>query len=379
MNIIEWALLIINGLYIPFTIILFYGWLKIRKKGPIASTKLFITIVIVVRDEAENISGLLADLYSQSYPLFEVIIVDDHSTDNTIEIIKTFCSKNNFTVKLLELKNIITKNPVSQNFKKAGIEAAVSQANGDIILNTDGDCRVGPGWVASFASFYESANAECVSGPVTFSDEQNIFEKAQVIEFASLMASGAATLSFGFPSMCNGANFSYTKFAFTKVNGYLGTSEIPSGDDIFLMQKIYKLFPGKIFFNKCHEAIVSTAAQPNFNKFFNQRIRWAGKWNMYKDWKISALALFVFLGNASLLLCLIFSISMKMDTQVLKILILLRFGVEIIFLIFVLNFLNKIKLVFYIPLVQVFYFLYVIFFGLISVLKKKYVWKGREI
>jgi len=381
MNLFEVCFLIINVLYIFFNILLIFGWLRTRSISISHMPQLFISVIIVVRNEENNIFELLNDLNLQNYDpkLFELIIIDDHSKDETLKIISTFKKHSNFLIQVIELKNFINENYIDNNFKKKAIEIGVNHASGEIILNTDGDCRLGPDWIKTFADYFLTKGAQCVSGPVTFYKEKNIFAKIQTIEFASLIASGAASLHFGFPSMCNGANFAYTKQAFLEVDGFAGTANIPSGDDIFLMQKIHSKYPKKVFFIKNQNAIVQTEAQPNINFFYNQRLRWASKWNMYKDWTISLMAIFVFISNLTILIFVVGLLFSIINFNLFLNVILLRFAVEILFLIFVLRFLDKTRLIFLIPLVQIFYFLYVIYFGLISFFNLSYRWKERKI
>ncbi len=381
MNLFEVCFLIINVLYIFFNIFLIAGWLRTTSPYVSHTPKLFVSVIIVVRNEEKNIFDLLNDLKLQSYDhkLFELIIIDDHSEDETLKLISNFIAHSNFSVQLFELKNFITGNYIDNNFKKKAIEIGVNHSSGEIILNTDGDCRLETDWIKTFADFFLTSGAQCISGPVTFYKEKNIFEKLQTIEFASLIASGTASLNFGFASMCNGANFAYTKKAFLEVDGFAGTANIPSGDDIFLMQKIHSKYPKKVFFIKNKNAIVKTEAQANIIFFYNQRLRWASKWNMYKDWKISLMAIFVFISNAALFVSSIAVLFSILNFNLFLTLILSRFAVEILFLIFVLRFLNKTGLIILIPLVQIFYSLYVFYFGLISFFKLSYRWKERKI
>jgi cellulose synthase/poly-beta-1,6-N-acetylglucosamine synthase-like glycosyltransferase len=307
-----------------------------------------------------------------------VILVDDHSTDNTLQIIRSFSEKAAFTLHLLELKNYIPTPLSSGNYKKKAIEIAVNQANGELIVTTDGDCRVGILWLKSIAQFYQTHQARFISGPVTFFGEQSFFEHLQTVEFASLVGSGAALLSAGLPVMCNGANLAYSREAFLKAGGYTDTSGSPSGDDIFLLQKINRLYPDKTLFLKSQEAIVYTKAKAGWNEFFQQRKRWASKWNLYPDKKASLLAIFIFISNFCLLLSLLLIVGQLYPLRMFLIQITIRFGAEFVFLTLVLSFLNKQKNIPFILPLQLMYFLYVSLFGLSSH-NKGYEWKGRKL
>src|SRR5213075_2078285 len=125
--------------------------------------------------------------------------------------------------------------------------------------------------------------ARFISGPVKLEEGNSLFGKMQVTEFASLIGTGAASIGFGMPNMCNGANLAFEKAAFVAVNGYAGNDKIASGDDEFLMHKIHSQFPGSVCFLKNPKAIVRTNVQQSLSGFLSQRIRWASKWKFYDN------------------------------------------------------------------------------------------------
>ena len=123
------------GLFIPYAILIsFYraGWNGLdlfQAKGQDPDQKL--SVVIAARNEEENIGNLLSSIAIQTYPqhLFEVVVVDDHSTDNTIAIASRFSF-----VKIIKLQfdNI-------NSYKKKAIETGIAAASGDLIVITDAD------------------------------------------------------------------------------------------------------------------------------------------------------------------------------------------------------------------------------------------------
>jgi cellulose synthase/poly-beta-1,6-N-acetylglucosamine synthase-like glycosyltransferase len=330
------------------------------KKG----TKL--TIIIPVRNEEDNILNLLQDIDNQDYPKqnIEVIIANDGSTDQTENIVLEFQEKASFSLRLL---NILNENENSP--KKKAIQKSIEISSGELIITTDGDCRVSEKWLSSIEKCYKENEAKLVSSPVTFLDEQSFWNTAQIIEFASLIGSGACAMHLQKPNLCNGANIAYTREIFEKVGGFAGNEHLASGDDEFLMHKIAKLYPENVVFNADKDAIVLTKSQPNLAHFFQQRKRWASKWKYYQDWKISALAIFIFIVNLDVLWS-IFTLNYLH--------LFLKFSTEFIFLSLLISFLghkNKIK---FIPILQACYPFYVVFFGLIAQ-GKGYVWKGRKL
>lgn len=363
-----YIILIINCLYFILNMVFILTWLKMIKDKSIyvslKDTKL--TIIIPVRNEKDNIQNLLHDLNKQTYPFnnFEVIIANDGSTDETEQLILAFQEVAQYDLKLL---NILNENGLSP--KKRAIQKSIEISLGQLIITTDGDCRVSENWLTSIENTYKKNDAKLISSGVTFVDEKSLWNTFQIIEFASLIGSGACAMFLKKPNMCNGANIAYTREVFEEVNGFQGNEHLASGDDEFLMHKIAEIYPDKIIFNIDQNAIVQTKSQLNFNQFYHQRKRWASKWKHYKDWKVGALAIFIFVVN----LAMIYSIFTQDFFN-----LMLKCLPEFVFLFLIISYLdhkNKIK---YIPLVQIIYPFYVIFFGLLAQ-RKGFNWKGRKL
>lgn len=367
-------MLIISALYAIFTAILYVTWLRIPLFQPTElsiETLPFITVVVPVRNEAANLPALLDDLNRQTYAQFEVIIADDASTDDTLCIAQTYPAHFNLTA--LPLPDTRVASP-----KKRAITASIAIATGTLIVTTDGDCRVGPRWLATIADFYAQTGAKLISGPVTFATETTVFAYLQTVEGSSLIGSGACTLALGFPTMCNGANLCYEKRVFTEVNGFAGVDHLASGDDELLMHKIAVRYPGGIQFLKHTDAIVRTGPHESLRAFYQQRKRWASKWRAYSSWEPSVLAIFVFLSNAAGPLAVIGWLAGWVTGPVAAVVILLKVLPEFWLLRQFLVFLQKQASVGWIPLTQVLYPFYVVFFGLVAQ-GKGFEWKGRKL
>ncbi len=361
-------LLIINILYFIFNLVLIITWLKMRnsKTSNVSLKDTKLTIIIPVRNEADNILKLLQDLDNQDYPFhnFEVIIANDGSTDDTEQIVLAFQDLAKYSLKILNLFNENETSP-----KKRAIKKSIEISSGELIITTDGDCRVSANWLTSIEKCFKSSDAKLISSPVTFTSGNSFFNITQIIEFASLIGSGACAMYLKKPNMCNGANIAYTRAVFEEVGGFTGNEHLASGDDEFLMHKIAKLYPDKVLFNLDKNAIVFTKSQPDLSHFYQQRKRWASKWKHYKDWKVSVLAIFIITVNLGVIISY-FTFNF-ID-------LLLKFSTEFIFLSLIINFLGHRDKIKYIPIVQLFYPFYVVFFGLIAQ-GNGYHWKGRKL
>ncbi len=378
-------------IYILATLCIFYivlilyfrkGWQNLKSFPPGGKDGgVFISVIISARNEEKNLPALLKDLSNQKYNRrnFEVIVVDDHSEDNTAEIVKSFD-----WVKLISLSNYVSEK--INSYKKIAIEIAISQSKGELIVTTDADCRVNYLWLSTIASFAEVSKAKMIIMPVSYNYNPTFLGLFQILDFMSLQGITASSVELKNPLMCNGANLAYRKTAFEEVNGFNGTNKLASGDDMFLLHKIADKFPESISYLKSNDVIVHTDAMPSLNSFLNQRIRWAGKSKSYKNFKIKLVLLFVYLFNILLfitpILALIKPLTLTVSSS--KILsawlfiLLLKTIAEMWFLKPVSKFFKYGNIMGFFPLAQPFHIIYTVISGTLG-FKSTYKWKGRIV
>jgi len=329
--------------------------------------ELFISVVIPVRNEGHNIKYLLADLESQDHADFEVIVVDDHSEDNTIQLVQ------DVTIRNPRFRIIYNAGEGKKTALTSGIEAA----KGTIIITTDADCRVSAEWISTIARYFNKQEIKMVFGCVRMNAD-SIFSSLQSLEFASLIGSGVSMASWKYPIMCNGANLAFRKSVFGDVGGYKGNLHIPSGDDEFLMRKILAVYPNGIKPVLGLQTVVSTLPNNTLKEFFQQRIRWAGKWTANTSRLSRLLASFVFCFHLTTILLPLFVAFDWIDIQTFLILTLSKASLEFLFLNRVTRFLsmrwNWVAFV----LLQLIYPLYVVFIGVLSNFNS-FEWKGRKL
>ena len=293
------VILIITSLYIICIAAFTFGLYNLKEKFINLNKKniVKVSVLIAARNEENNIKKLLESLYDQSFPkeLFEVIIVDDHSEDNTKEFINTFINNN----KDLNIKLLLAE----REGKKLAISQALHNASNELIIVTDADCVLNNLWIESIVGFYQENNCKMILAPVLLSPAENFFEKMQVLEHLSLIGSTAGSAAIGFPVMCNGANMAYERKSALEVEKYRKDFNIPSGDDMFLLEQFVKNFGHKnvkFLLNKA--AIVKTKTCKTVKDFFRQRRRWVSKTKSYTSWKVILTALVVLFFNLSIIL-----------------------------------------------------------------------------
>lgn len=333
-----------------------------------------ISIIIAARNEEDNIGRLLDSIQAQKYPdkLFEILVVDDFSTDETASIVKNYDG-----VKYFHLQEWVGDD-FSNSFKKKAISEAVQQAQGELIITTDADCIVGEYWLQAIASFYVQNDYRAIAGPVLFTETGTLLNIFQELDFIAMQGITAAVLSAKKGAMCNGANFIYTKRAFEEVNGYEGIDHLASGDDMMLMHKFVQRFPDQVSYLKNSDAIVLTNAMTTMKGFIQQRIRWASKNKSLADRKIQIVLLLSWLMNASLLVAA-FSLLQRPDNFLFVLLLFIIKGfAEYFFSGDVARFFNRKKRLPFLFILQPLHIIYMTFVGLLGMFNT-YTWKQRKV
>jgi cellulose synthase/poly-beta-1,6-N-acetylglucosamine synthase-like glycosyltransferase len=347
------------------------------------STKL--SIIIPARNEEANIENCLQSILQNSYSkyLFEIIVVDDHSEDNTANIVKKYEQQN---VKLISLKDFVADK--INSYKKKAIEIAIAQTSGTLIITTDADCIVPKTWLQTIASFYEEKKPAFIAAPVVIDCGWSFIQIFQSLDFMTLQGITAAVVHKKQMTMCNGANMAYERAAFYEVGGFAGIDNIASGDDMLLMHKIYKQYPDRVLFLKSKEAIVKTAAVNTIKQFFNQRIRWASKADKYDDKRILPVLVLVYFFNCLMLVLPIVGLFnnaqysiFNFQSSVLGVwlwMLALKIAAELFFLFPVASFFGKKSMLWFFPLLQPFHICYTIIAGWLGKFGK-YTWKERSV
>jgi len=361
-------------LYLVVVATFIKGWhslIPFQYKPATASTA--VSIIVAARNEAENIHETIEALLSQNYSkeLTEIIFIDDHSTDNTAEIIRSYALQG---VRLISLK----EDKALNSYKKKAIQTAIAGASGKLIITTDADCRMGKDWLKTIVSFYEEHDYKMISSPVAYDQEKSFFERSQSLEFLYLIGLGASTIGNKQPSTCNGANLAYERDAFYEVGGFQGIDDLASGDDELLLHKIAARYNNQIGFLKNTDAIVYTHAKPTLTEFLQQRKRWASKSTRYKNKSIIVLGVFIWFFNVSILLNLLTAIFIFSFLKIAIIQLALKIIIEFIFLVDVTTFAKRRSLLVLLPVLNVFHVLYIIYIG-VAGNSGKYNWKGRMV
>ena len=336
------------------------------------------SIVIPARNEAANIEACIAGILVQNYPthLFEVIVIDDFSEDETADIVASLALQHN-NVRLLRLQDF-TKDENIIAYKKRAIEIAIEQANHAWIITTDADCSFTNNWLATYDAYIQEHDCVMVAAPVTYKNTGSFLSIFQALDFISLQGITAAAVASGSHTLCNGANLCYSKEAFESVGKFSGIDHLPSGDDMLLMHKMKQSFEGKIGYLYAADAVVTTAPSATLELFIQQRIRWSSKALGYQDKLIFWILLLVYLVNFSLLAYL--PVTLIQTGNINKWLLLIGYKtiIELPFMYGSAKFFKQQKLLVWFLFMQPFHILYTVVAGWFGTFGS-YKWKGRTV
>ncbi len=338
---------------------------KEEKELIVAPTLLLpkVSVIIPFRNEEETLPKLIKELLQQDYDkaLFEIIVINDHSTDNSLEQLKPFQDKINILI-----------NP--SEGKKQALNTGIDEANGEYIFTIDADCSVGAKWLSTSVKNIIAEDAVLQTGPVFLKETKGFLTQFQAMEWLALMAITQLQFERKNASMANGANLLFKKEVFYEVNGYQGNENIPSGDDQFLLQKIKKKYPKQICFAHHQDCIVRTEAQETFSEMLHQKVRWAGKWKANKGLDLIAAPL-LFLFHVLFLIALYFSFQ-KEWVPIGVILVTLSHAYLFYRTASFFNF--KLSILSFI-IANFTYSFYAIAVGVLTLSRRSYIWKGRKI
>jgi cellulose synthase/poly-beta-1,6-N-acetylglucosamine synthase-like glycosyltransferase len=360
------------SVYIAFIIYISFHLLrlKIPVSDPTTDENIYISILVAVRNEAENIELFIQSILNQSYLHFELILMDDNSDDNTLEIIGKF---NDSRIRVCRQNENV-------HGKKEAIKTGLSVAKNEWILFTDADVFPKKYWLWSYIQQIHKGKAAFIMSPVMFTNSENRFlDVFQQMDFAAMQYISLAAAQSNKPFMCNGANMAIKKDIAIELYQKINTA-IPSGDDVFLLHAFLKEKKGRVGINLHQDSLIRTKEASTWEKFINQRLRWASKAKYYSN----PMAIFVS--------WLIFTVNLWMTVALICSLICFPKW----FLMFVAFWLVKMAsdfMLFYIgkriiplhtwwkyyfPFISFIYFLYISSIGILS-LFMPLTWKGRSL
>ena len=283
--------ILVMGIYSLTIFFLALGLLSIpRHQVPLKKGGTKVSVLVPFRNELGVLPALIQDLKAQRYPSsdFEVILVNDHSTDDSPQMVKEgIAGLEHF--RCLDL-------PPEKSGKKAALEWGVDAAKHQWILQTDADGRLGKDFLSAHVTARMEGQADLVAGWVIPQQAGSSFLSSfEALDVMALAGTGAASFAWGRPLMCSGANLAYSKDLYQETRVLDPAGKVASGDDMFLMIAARKR-KKKMVFLPSIEAMVHTRGVDDWKEWFWQRVRWGGKAVYYSMADIQATAFLVVLA-----------------------------------------------------------------------------------
>lgn len=237
-----------------------------------------VAVVLAARDEAGHVEAVLEALGRQTYPAdrYEVVVVDDGSRDGTLEIAGAAAARLSAAGRRVR----VVDGPASYGeggSKKAALALAIAVSDGDLVLTTDADCQIPPGWVEAMAG----ALAHDVGAVIGFSQigactgRRGPLAAWEGLDFLQLMAAAAGSCRHGHPMAASGQSLGFRRRAYLEVGGYAPVRHRLSGDDVLLLQLIRGTGRWRVAFCDDPAGRVVHPPSPGLASFLRRRARWA--------------------------------------------------------------------------------------------------------
>ena len=326
-----------------------------------------VSIVIAARNEEGNIGACLDSIAALTYATgaLQVIIVDDRSSDSTATIVQQYIDRYPHIT-------MIHASPPSDHLhgKTNAIAQGVDHATGEILMFTDADCLVPPGWVEETVKYFDREDIGLVAG-FTYLKGSGPFACFQALDWLALFSSAAAAVRLGTPATAVGTNLCVRRAAYDAIGGYRA---IPFSvtEDYALFHAVASSSSYSVRFPMDPGTINESLPCTSWRQLYRQKKRWfAGGKGMQLRHQMVFLAAYAL--NALLILVPILGWSpIWLSAFGLKL------AVDLLFTLPSLATFNRWHLLRCWPLYELYYFLYILVYPPIVLIGSKIVWKDRS-
>ena len=221
-----------------------------------------VSVIISAKNEANNLKKFLPKILSQKYTEFEIIVINDASEDNTLEVLNKFAI-NNSNLKIVNIKKSIGK----KNALTKGIETSKN----NYLLITDADCYpVSENWISEIMQTFED-KTEVVLAYGAYEQQKGFLNKLICFDTLFIAIKYISYALAGIPYMGVGRNLAYKKDVFIKNKGFNSHKHILSGDDDLFVQEVANKKNTSVVISK--ESYTKSIPKKTWKEFFTQKRR----------------------------------------------------------------------------------------------------------
>ncbi len=254
----------------------FFSRFTVLKQEKKSRKNIDISVIICAKNEAENLQNFLPSVINQDYPNFEIVLINDASHDNTLEIMEQFAKKHE-NIKIVNVKNT----EAFWGNKKYALTLGIKASKNEFLLFTDADCKpVSKYWIRNMSSHFTKGK-QLVLGYSGYSKIKNSLLN-KLIRFETLVTAMHyfSFAKLGIPYMGVGRNLAYTKTTFFKNNGFINHIKVRSGDDDLFVNQIATKKNTAICFSK--NGFTESVPKTTFKSWFKQKRRHVSTAKYYK-------------------------------------------------------------------------------------------------
>jgi len=248
-------------------IMIFYTGARRADSRPGKAALPSVSVLVAARNEEDKLEACLGSLSALHYRGdFEIIVIDDNSTDRTGEILNAWCAR------IPRLRPMNSNGQIHGLRGKANaIAQAIESSTGDIIITTDADCIVPPDWIEEIVRQYDDRTG-CVCG-YTLIKNNSKFSGMQTLDWAYLLTVASAGVGWGKALSAVGNNMSFRRQAYDDVGGYQGVG-FSVTEDFALFKAIAYKTDWVVRYPVNDAALVWSEPCADLKELFRQKRRW---------------------------------------------------------------------------------------------------------
>jgi biofilm PGA synthesis N-glycosyltransferase PgaC len=364
---------VVVSLHICLLLQLYYVLVVYRKlaifKSPDLESQLNspLSVIICAKNEVQNLKKNLSSILNQNYPNFEVIVVNDCSNDGTEWYLRDLS---------LDYKNLkivtINDHPRFKHGKKFAVTMGIKAAQNENLVFTDADCfPESEHWLSLMQRNFDN-QTDIVLGYSPYEIKGGFLNKFIRFETFYTAINYLSYALRGIPYMGVGRNLAYKKSLFFKGKGFASHMHILSGDDDLFVNQNANNFNTKIEIHP--DSHMWSEPKKTIGSYFSQKLRHQGAGKAYKNRHKKMLTLNVFSGVLFYLL-FVGIILINGPYWLIISVFFIRLISQIFVYIPVLKKLKSIDLIWWMPILDFIYYIYIILIGLVSIFRKKVEWK----